>query len=85
MEQSTLTPEQRRDILDRAVAKYVKQGYRVISRTDTTAQLVKPKRFGCTWLLLSLLSLGIALVFYLYTKDKAIYLEVTPTGRIKRR
>jgi len=85
MEPSTLTLDQRRDILDREIAKYVKRGYRVTSHTDTTAQLVKPKHFGCTWLLLSLLSLGIALVFYLYTKDQAIYLEVTPTGRVKRR
>ena len=85
MEQSTLTLDQRRDILERAIAKYVKQGYRVTARTDTTAQLVKPKRFGCTWLLLSLLSLGIALVFYLRAQDQAIYLEVTPAGRVKRR
>ena len=60
-EQKTLTTDERCAILDKAVQRYVKQGFRVVSRTDTTAQLVKPKSFGCLWILLALLTLGLAL------------------------
>jgi len=83
-EQQSLTTEKRKEILDRAVAKYVKNGYRVISQTDTTAQLVKPKRFGCAWMIVSLFSLGIAIIFYLIQKEQSIYLEVDLNGRLRR-
>src|SRR4051794_33056877 len=40
-----LTVEDRSGILDAYIGKYVQAGFRVTSRTDTTAQLVKPKEF----------------------------------------
>lgn len=83
-EQKHLTIEKRRAILNRAVAGYVKQGYRVVSQADTTAQLVKPKRFGCAWMIVSLFSLGLALIFYLVQKEKTVYLEVDLNGRVKK-
>jgi len=84
MSSEILPLAQRKIILDHAVTRYIKQGYRVISQSDTTAQLVKPKRFGCGWVLLSLFSFGIAIIFYLMVKERSIYLEVTQDGRVKR-
>ncbi len=38
--------EQRRETLNQIVAQYIHDRYRVISQTDTTAQLIKPKKLG---------------------------------------
>lgn len=76
--------EQRREILNREVASFVRRGYRVISQSDTTAQLVKPKRFGCGWAIVALFTVGLALILYLMQKEQSIYLEVLPNGKVKR-
>lgn len=59
---------------------YVRQGYRVISQTETSAQLVKPKEFSFLWAFLWFLVLGIGVVVYVFyymaKKDKTIYLTV---------
>jgi hypothetical protein len=83
-----LAIEQRRDILDKEVRKYVGQGYRVVARTDTTAQLVKPKKFSLFWFLVwALLIVGwiFYVAWYLAKRDETVYLEVAPDGKIKRR
>lgn len=52
---------------------YVKQGYRVVSQTDTAAQLVKPKVFSFVWFVLML---GVFyLPYYLAKRDKQVYLR----------
>ena len=57
---------------------YVNQGYRVVSQTDTSAQLVRPKTFSFVWAFLWFLCLGFGLIVYLLyyaaKKDKAVYL-----------
>ena len=89
MEQSTLTLDQRRDILEQAIAKYVKRGYRVTARTDTTAQLLRPKKFSLLWALAWFLLFGIGilvyLIYYWSKRDDTVYLEVDSAGRVKRR
>lgn len=65
-----LSREARSGILEKEVRKYVRRGYRVTSRTDTTVQLEKPEKFGGGG--------------YMAKKDKAVYLEVDKLGRIKR-
>jgi len=59
----------------------VNQGYRVVSQTDSSAQLVKPKEFSFIWAFLWFLLLGIGVVVYLFyyasKKDKSVYLTVT--------
>ena len=65
-----LSREDRSGILEKEVRKYVRRGYRVTSRTDTTVQLEKPEKFGGSG--------------YMAKKDKAIYLEVDKLGRVKR-
>lgn len=87
MEKKTL--EERRLILDRAIAKYSKQGYLIEKRTDTTAQLRRPKKFSCLAASLWTLLFGIGLIFYLFyyksKEDDLIYLSVDEYGRIRKR
>lgn len=73
--------EQVHPLLAQEIQRYIKRGYRVVSQTETTAQLVKPKQFGClTATLLTVFTLGIFLLFYLFyyasKQDETIYLTV---------
>lgn len=83
-----LTKDERTAILDREVQKYVKSGYRVNSRTDTTAQLVQPKKFSfllfIVLLILMVLPAVLYVVWYMVKKEGAIYLTVDENGKIKR-
>lgn len=88
---TSLTLEQRREILSNHITKYIKAGYRVLAQTDTTAQLVKPKHFSCFWatvfLLLSVLLIGLVLIaiylfIYMAQKDQTIYVEVDSNGKV---
>ncbi len=85
---STLSIEERSAILDREIAKYIKRGFRVIARTDITAQLIKPKKFSFLWAILWFLLLGVGilvyLIYYWSKRDETIYLQINPYGRIKR-
>lgn len=78
--------EQVHPLLAKEVQRYVKQGYRVVSQTETTAQLVRPKAFSCLAATLWTLLFGIGLIFYLFwyasKKDDTIYLQVVD-DRIK--
>ena len=67
--------------LQAAINRYVGKGYRVVSQTETAAQLVRPKRFSVVWAILT------ALVFYLpyywfVKRDKTVYLTVDADGRV---
>jgi predicted amidophosphoribosyltransferase len=77
---------ERRAILEQAIAKYSSSGYRVVSQTDTTAQMVKPRVFSCLWSLLWLLFFGIGLIiyilYYLSKRDGIIYLSVDRNGQL---
>lgn len=80
---------QRRAVLAKEVERYVGQGYRVVSQTDYTAQLVKPKVFSLFWALIWLLfTVGIMFVVYLFwyaaKRDHQVYLTVDETGRVHR-
>ena len=77
-----LSIEERSEILGREINRYVRQGYRVVSRTDTTAQLVKPKEFSLFWAIIGFLFLY--LLYYLSKKDETLYLEVLPNGQIAK-
>lgn len=84
-----LSLESRRAALDQELGEWSRRGYRVVSRTDTTAQLVKPKRFSCLWATLWFLVFGVGFLIYLFyyasKKDSVIYLEVDPLGRVLAR
>lgn len=89
----TLTVEQRRVILGWAISQRVRIGYRLISRTDTTAQMTRPKSFNTAFAVLSLIlvvlfGIGLILlliyfVIYLGQKEKSVYFEVDPFGGLK--
>jgi len=83
-----LTQTQRQQILDREIAKYTKRGFQVTSRTETTAQLRKPKKFSFLWAFLWFLLFGIGILVYLFyywsKKDEVVFVQVDEHGRVKR-
>lgn len=89
MSPQELSIEERTGILERHIGEWVKRGYQVVSRTDTTAQLVKPKDFNFLWAILWFLALGIGIVvyllYYLAKKDRMIYLEIDLFGNVSRK
>lgn len=72
--------EQVHPALATEIQKYIRQGYRVVNQTNTTAQLVRPKQFSCLIATLSAFLVGIGLIFYLFwyasKKDDTVYLQV---------
>jgi len=67
-------------LLNDLVAKYVKQGYRVVSQTPTSAQLVMEKKFSCLLatllFLLTVFPFFIYLFWYLAKKEQTLYLRI---------
>jgi len=77
---STLTTDARADILEHEIQKYLQQGYIVQTRTETTAQLIKKKRFS---FILALFLNLLYVFFYLSDKDKTAYIQVNRQGQIE--
>lgn len=81
--------QHRRDILQREIASYVKNGFIVVSQTDTTAQLIKHKKFSFLWAVLWFLVFGIGLIVYLIwyaaKRDTTVYVTVDESGKVQRR
>ena len=77
---------QRVAALDAEIRKYIASGFRVVSRTETTAQLVKPKKFSFWWAAFWTLALLVGLILYLFwyaaKKDETVYLEVDQFGQV---
>ena len=80
--------ETRQAALQQAIGEYLAQGYRVLSQTDTTAQLVKPKQFGTLWFILWLLTGVLWIVYLAYylavKREGKVYLQVDPQGFVHR-
>ncbi len=67
---------------------YVSQGYEVVSQTETSAQLVRPKQLSFVWALLwTLVALVGFLVYIFYhlaiKKEKTVYLTIGADGKVK--
>jgi len=81
--------ESRKTALQGRINHYLSQGYRVVSQTDTTAQLVRPKKFSCLIALLSVLAVGIGFIIYIFwymgKKDDTVYLTVDEQARVSER
>jgi Mn2+/Fe2+ NRAMP family transporter len=66
--------------LNEFVTRFVREGYRVTSQTDTSIQLVKQKKFSC--LIATILFLFFAIPFFIYLfmylgkKEKTIYIKL---------
>lgn len=80
-----LSVEARKAILEREIAKYVRAGWQVQARTDTTAQLVRDKKASCGLTLLLALFLIVPAILYwlLYRGSESLYLEVDARGRVR--
>lgn len=81
-----LTIKERSAILDNVIQGYLRSGYRVVTRSDTYAQLYKPKEFDfCTALIMVILVVGIIiyLIYYITKKDDVVYLQIDEYGRLK--
>lgn len=76
----------RKDLLDQEIRKHVVQGWAVVNRTETTAQLTMEHQVnGC--LVLMLLAFGIVpgLIYLVMHKSREnLYLEVDEYGSVQR-
>jgi hypothetical protein len=76
----------RRAALQGQIAHYMKSGYRVMSQTDTTAQLVRPKKFSLLiFVILLICAVFPAIVYiayYVSKKDKTVYVAVDEWGNV---
>lgn len=79
----------RETLLQQEIARHVHQGYLVVSQTNHTAQLRRPKTFSCLWAALWFLFFGIGIVVYLIyygaKRDDLVYVEIGIDGQVKRR
>jgi hypothetical protein len=84
-----LSDAERAAILDREIQTLAAGGYRVVTQTATTAQLIKPKTFdpvaAVFWLLFLVVGLLVYLLIYASQSDEAVYLSVTEDGTVNRR
>lgn len=80
------SPSYRRAILQRQVDSYVRGGFMVVSQTDSTAQLRKPKQFSCLWAAIWFLFFGVGIVVYLIyyasKQDELVFIEVNESGQV---
>lgn len=83
-----LSLAERSSILDAEVQRYQKQGYTLVSRTETTAQLSKQHEFDCClafFLVLIVIGIILYLLYYLTAKkEHLVFLEVDEFGRVHR-
>ncbi|OQY79800.1 MAG: hypothetical protein B6D41_22120 [Chloroflexi bacterium UTCFX4] len=82
---NVLSSEERKHILDQEISKYQRQGWRLLNRTDTTAQLAFETKASCLVAIILALLLIVPAVLYLmfYKGTKNLFLEVDEQGQIK--
>ncbi len=72
--------------LEAAIESYQRRGFRLLARTETTAQLIKPRQYDPAFGCLGLLTFGvfwlIGLLVYLLQKDQLVYLSLDENGHI---
>lgn len=82
----SLGASQRSAALDAAIRQYVASGFRVVSQTPVTAQLVRPKQFSCAIATLSLLVFGVGFLVYVFyfaaMRDDVYFLTVDEAGTV---
>lgn len=81
-----LSLEARNAVLQREISRYLRRGYRVLSQTSTTAQLIKPKKFSLFWALVWLMFWGVGILvyilYYMAKRDRQVYVEVDIDGNV---
>jgi len=75
------------DVLDAQVQRILAVGYRVMSRTPTTAQLMRPKDFSALWSILWFLLCGVGVLVYIFyymsKQDSVVHLSVNSDGTVR--
>lgn len=68
------------ETLDNLISRYTRKGFKIVSRTQTTAQLVRDNKFSC--LIASVTFLFFAIPFFIYLfwylskREKTIYIQI---------
>jgi len=80
----TISIEERKEILEKEVGKYARQGWRIVSRTDTSVQLTRDKTASCLLALILAIFFVLPAILYLllYRGSENLYLEVDERGKI---
>ena len=89
MENQEIAIEQRRNLLQREIVKYLNQGYQVQSSTDTQVVLSRKKKIKLiTHILISLLTAGLWLIVPLIQiinrKQNTIVVSIDQFGNISK-
>lgn len=77
-----------RAMLDEQIARLTHEGYVIVNRTDTSAQLKRHKHFSIGWAFFWLIvGAGVGLLVYiawyvLVKRDRVAFVRVTPEGRV---
>jgi hypothetical protein len=92
-----LDSSERNKILQAHINQFLPKGYRVLSQTESTAQLVKPKQVSFVALILSCLVFGFLFgwwgvlgaligwfISYVAQKESQVYLQVGDNGQVSR-
>jgi len=81
-----LSVDERRALLDQEVVRHAGHGWRVTTRSDTSAQLVKEKKVnGCLAIILLCLGIIPGLIYLAANRaPDSLYLDVDEFGRIRR-
>lgn len=70
--------EEHRRLLEQQIDGHLQRGYRVVSQTDTAAQLVRPKSFSFIWAMAWFLLCGVGVLVYVFyyasKSDDTVYL-----------
>jgi hypothetical protein len=73
--------------LDAEIRRYAAAGYRVVSQTPTSAQLVKPKEFSLPWSVLWFFVCGVGVLvyifYYLAKQDTIVHLSLNDDGTVR--
>jgi hypothetical protein len=76
----------RNEILVQQISRYVEAGWQVQSQTETSANLVMPKKFSfwwaLLWFLLGVFPLIIYVIYYANKQDRSMFLTVDEVGDI---
>ena len=80
----TISIEERKEILEKEIGKYVRYGWRVISRTEISAQMTQDKKPSCLLALILAIFFVLPAILYLllYRGSENLYLEVDERGKI---
>ncbi len=82
---SVASPEARRQVLQNAIQGYLTRGWRVVSQTDTTAQLIKPKQFSFLTFVLLFFACGLGIIYaawFMAKRDQSVYIHVNEWGQL---